>query len=68
MSDKSKLVKTIVDNTIEQRRELQFKEMKRWDSGQITGIEAIENILQIEKLIFFNMKEAKDELKGKKDG
>ena len=68
MSDKSKLVKTIVDNTIEQRRELQFKEIKRWDSGQITGIEAIENILQIEKLIFFNMKEAKDELKGKKDG
>jgi hypothetical protein len=68
MSDKSKLVKTIVDNTIEKRRDLQFEEMKRWDSGKITGIEAIENILQIEKLIFFNMKESKDELKGKKDG
>ena len=68
MSDKSKLVKTIVDNTIEKRRDLQFEEMKRWDSGKITGIEAIENILQIEKLIFFNMKESKDELRGKKDG
>lgn len=68
MSDKSKLVKTIVDNTIEKRRDLQFEEMKRWDSGKITGIEAIENILQIEKLIFFNMKESKNELKGKKDG
>lgn len=68
MSDKSKLVKTIVDNTIEKRRELQFQEMKKWDSGKITGIEAIENILEIEKLIFFNMKETKEELKGKKDG
>ena len=68
MSNKNKLAKTIVENTIEQRRELQYKELKKWDSGQITGLEAIENILEIDKIIFFNLREEKKELKEKKDG
>ena len=68
MSNKNKLAKTIVENTIEQRRELQFKELKKWDAGQTTGLEAIENILEIDKIIFFNLREEKKELKEKKDG
>ena len=68
MSNKNKLAKTIVENTIEQRRELQYKELKKWDAGQITGLEAIENILEIDKIVFFNLREEKKELKEKKDG
>lgn len=45
------LAKKLVDINLEDRRQLQYCAMKKWDQGFLTGIEAIEEILMYEKLI-----------------
>lgn len=55
MSDKQdknrELAKKLVDINFEDRRQLQYMSMKKWDAGRITGVEAIDEILAYEKLI-----------------
>ena len=45
------LAKKLVDINIEDRRQLQYCAMKKWDAGLSTGMEAIEEILNLEKII-----------------
>ena len=47
-------VDRVLNETVEGRRHLQHLELQKWDRGQLTGRQCIENILEIEKLIFFN--------------
>jgi hypothetical protein len=47
-------VERVLNQTVEARRELQHLELKKWDRGQLTPRQCIENILEIEKIIFFN--------------
>jgi hypothetical protein len=45
------LAKKLVDINLEDRRQLQYCALKQWDAGYLTGIEAIEEILALEKFI-----------------
>lgn len=45
------LAKKLVEINLKDRRNLQYCAMKKWDAGYSTGIEAIEEILLLEKLI-----------------
>lgn len=45
------LAKRLVDINVEDRRQLQYCAMKKWDAGFVTGIEAIEEILMYERII-----------------
>ena len=52
--DKNKnreLAKKLVEINFEDRRQLQYLSMKKWDAGYLTGVEAIDEILSFEKLI-----------------
>lgn len=49
------LAKKLVDINLEDRRQLQYCAMKKWDQGLLTGIEAIEEILMYEKLIMIDI-------------
>lgn len=45
------LAKKLVEINFEDRRQLQYCAMKKWDMGYSTGVEAIEEILMCEKVI-----------------
>ncbi len=45
------LAKKLVDINFEDRRQLQYVTLKEWDLGYITGVEAIERILELDKII-----------------
>jgi len=47
----SKLAKKLVAINHEDRRQMQYMTMKEWDAGLITGVEAIEAIVDLEKII-----------------
>ena len=64
MSSNKKLAKEIVKNSIEIRRELQYEEMCKWDRQEITGVEAIENIVNIEKVIWLNARDKQEDPKN----
>ena len=55
MSDKQdknkELAKKLVDINLEERRQLQYCSLKKWDAGYLTGLEAVEEILMYEKII-----------------
>jgi hypothetical protein len=47
----TELAKKLVEISLEDRRQLQYCAMKKWDSGLLTGVQAIEEILSLEKII-----------------
>jgi len=53
-------VDKVLSETIAHRRALQLKQLKLWDAGRSTSRQCIENILDIEKLIFFNNRKRPD--------
>ena len=56
--DKNKnkeLAKKLVDINHEDRRTLQYMTMKEWDLGYLTGTEAIERILDLERIIHVDL-------------
>lgn len=55
MSNNTKARKVLEEATKE-RRLRQYSEMKKWDIGKITGIECIENIIELEKIVFIGNK------------
>ena len=51
-NDKNKeLAKKLVSINLEDRRQLQYMTLKEWDAGYLTGVEAIEKITSLEKII-----------------
>jgi len=40
-----------MDRMIKRRRALQAKALEAWDAGKITGLECIEEIIELEKII-----------------
>lgn len=48
--DKDKIIKL----STSEKRLLQYKTLLSWSTGKITGVECIEKILELEKLIFIN--------------
>ena len=55
MSNNTKAQRVLEEATRE-RRLRQYSEMKKWDIGKITGIECIENIIELEKIVFIGNK------------
>lgn len=55
MSDSTK-ARQVLEEATKERRLRQYSEMKKWDIGKITGIECIENIIELEKIIFIGNK------------
>jgi hypothetical protein len=55
MSSNTK-AKRVLEEATKERRLRQYSEMKKWDVGKITGIECIENIIELEKIIFIGNK------------
>ena len=55
MADKEnknkELAKKLVAINHEDRRQMQYMTMKEWDAGLITGMEAIDSIVNLEKII-----------------
>ena len=45
------LAKKLVDINLEDRRQLQYLSMKKWDRGILTGLEAVEEILMDERML-----------------
>jgi len=45
------LAKKLVEINLEDRRQLQYCAMKKWDAGLSTGMEAIDEILELERII-----------------
>lgn len=52
----TEVAKRIAEEAFDIRRELQFNQMMNWKDGIITGMEAIEDIVQLEKLIIVKEK------------
>ena len=50
-----KLAKKLVEINLEDRRQLQYCAMKKWDAGILTGMEAIDEILLYEKIITLDL-------------
>lgn len=50
------VAKRIAEEAFDVRRELQFNQMMNWKDGIITGMEAIEEIVELEKLIIVKEK------------
>jgi len=59
MSDKqnenNKLAKKLVEINFEDRRDMQYLAIKKWNAGIVTGTEAIEEILDLEKIIYIDI-------------
>lgn len=49
--ENKEVAKRIADEAFDIRRELQFNEMLEWKEGNLTGMEAIDRILDHEKVI-----------------
>ena len=54
--DNKEVAKRIADEAFEIRRELQYQCMLNWDAGLLTGTEAIESIVNEEKIIYVKEK------------
>ncbi len=52
-SGKMSRVENVHKRMINQRREMQYKVLVQWDRGKISGIDCIEQILELEKIIPF---------------
>ncbi len=50
--------------SLEARRSIQFSVLKNWDKCKITGRQAIESIIELEKIIFMK----KEDIQRIKDG
>jgi len=50
------VAKRIAEEAFDIRRELQFNEMMEWRAGEQTGMEALEKILDHEKVIIVQQK------------
>lgn len=46
----------ILDEATLDRRRQQYEELKKWDMGRTTGLQCIENIIELEKIIFLGNK------------
>lgn len=46
----------ILDEATLDRRRQQYEELKKWDMGRTTGLQCIENIIELEKIIFLGSK------------
>ena len=54
----------LLDQSTIERRNRQFEELKKWDLGHTTGMQCIENIIELEKIIFIgNNLRKKQEIK-----
>lgn len=42
----------LLDKSTLERRHRQYEELKKWDLGHTTGLQCIENIIELEKIIF----------------
>jgi hypothetical protein len=49
------LAKKLVEINLEDRRQLQYCAMKKWDAGLSTGMEAIDEILELERVIHIDI-------------
>lgn len=49
---KHPLAKDLQERSLEERRQRQFLQLKNWDMGKITGVQCIENIVNLEKIVF----------------
>jgi hypothetical protein len=47
-------VAAVLDETSKQRYRLQHEELRKWDRGVTTARQCIDNILDIQKIVFFN--------------
>jgi len=66
--DKNKnkeLAKRLVAINHEDRRQMQYMFIKEWDVGLITGVEAIEKILDTEKIIHIDINTLRRARNGK---
>jgi hypothetical protein len=48
--------KRVLDEAVYDRRRQQYEELKKWDLGHTTGLQCIENIIELEKIIFLGNK------------
>ena len=59
-NDKNKeLAKKLVSINLEDRRQIQYMTLKEWDAGYLTGLEAIEKIVSLEKIIHIDIQTLK---------
>jgi hypothetical protein len=42
----------LLDRSTLERRNRQYEELKKWDLGHTTGLQCIESIIELEKIIF----------------
>ena len=61
----SKLAKELVKISQEERRQLQYLALKKWDAGHLTGLETIEEILDLEKIIKIDINKIREARNGK---
>ena len=57
MSDKTKIDREkekLLNDSTERRRDLQYRHLRDYVYGKVTGRQCIENILEAEKIIFFD--------------
>lgn len=47
-------VKEIKERSTDRRRELQYKVLKDWDMGKLTGLDCIQRIIDLEKIVPLN--------------
>lgn len=52
--NKKALAKKLVEINLEDRRQIQYMYMKEWDLGVLTGSEAIQKIVDAERVIFID--------------
>ena len=54
MSDtpKNPIAKQVQERSLHERRQRQFIQLKNWDAGKISGTQCIENIVNLEKIVF----------------
>ena len=52
---KKNLAKKMTELSYETRRDVQYSVLKQWDRGYITGNQAIEEIVGLEKLIYIDV-------------
>lgn len=48
--------KKILDDATRERRVYQYEELRKWDMGKTTGLQCIESIIELEKIIFIGNK------------
>lgn len=68
MSDtkNGKLAKEIAKKAQERRTDKQYEILLRWRDGQITGLECIRNVVELETMVFVEPEDFRPNNKGKK--